>query len=205
MERTNDDWLASLRGPEPDESIEALRQTLLRGLRFALSADRRVSEADLEDFVQDAILKILARIDTFEGRSRFTTWAQKVAVRVALTELRRRRWRDVSIEDVASNYDEGDFTPAILADPGVAPSRIAVQRMVLDTVVRVVDEGLTHRQRQAMVAIVFGGMPLQEVADRMGTSRNAMYKLMHDARQRLKRKVLEQGLSADEVLAAFAD
>jgi RNA polymerase sigma-70 factor (ECF subfamily) len=77
--------------------------------------------------------------------------------------------------------------------------------MVLDTVVKVVDEGLTDRQRQAMVAIVFGGMPLQEVADRMGTSRNAMYKLMHDARQRLKRKVLEQGLSADEVLAAFAD
>jgi RNA polymerase sigma-70 factor (ECF subfamily) len=204
-DRTNEDWLQSLQGSDRDEALSSLRIALLRGLRSALSDSDWVTAADLEDFVQEALLKILANLASFEGRSRFTTWAHKIAVRVALTELRRRRWRDVSIEDLVSKYDEGDFTPSVLADPASSADQVAAQRILLDTVLRLVDVELTDRQRQAMVAIVLAGMPLQEVADRMGTSRNALYKLLHDARRRLKRRMADRGLTPDGVLSAFAD
>ena len=204
-DRTNEDWLHSLQGSDRDEALSSLRIVLLRGLRGAISRYEGVTAADLEDFVQEALLKILANLASSEGRSRFTTWAHKIAVRVALTELRRRRWRDVSIEDLVSKYDDGDFTPAVFADPAGSADCIAAQQILLDTVLRLVDEELTDRQRQAMLAIVVAGMPLQDVADRMGTSRNALYKLMHDARRRLKRRMADRGLTPDGVLAAFAD
>jgi len=204
-DRTNEDWLHSLQGSDRDEALGSLRVVLLRGLRGALSRYDGVTAADLEDFVQEALLKILANLASFEGRSRFTTWAHKIAVRVALTELRRRRWRDVSIEDLVSKYDDGDFTPAVFADPAGPADYVAAQQILLETVLRLVDEELTDRQRQAMLAIVVAGMPLQDVADRMGTSRNALYKLMHDARRRLKRRMADRGLTPDGVLAAFAD
>jgi RNA polymerase sigma-70 factor (ECF subfamily) len=204
-DRTNDEWLCFLRGPDRDLALDELRVVLLRGLRTAVSSYARVTAADLDDFVQEALLRILAHLDSFEGRSRFTTWAHKIAIRVALSELRRRRWRDVSIEDLTSKYDARDFTPGALTDASAPPDRVAEQRMLLDTVGRLIQEGLTERQRRALVSIVLGGMPVQEAADRMGTNRNAMYKLVHDARRRLKRKLHEEGLTADTVLAAFAD
>ena len=204
MNRSNAEWLDDLRGPGREDALAGLRVLLLRGLRHALDDRPRLGDADMEDFVQEALLKILANPDSFEGRSRFTTWARKIAVRVALSDLRRRRWRDISIDDLVAQYDEGDFTPAVLADQAGPPDQLAAQRMLLDTVVRLIDEELTDRQRQAPVAVVLAGMPLQEVADRMGTNRNALYKLLHDARQRLKRRLEDRGLTADGVLAAFA-
>ena len=101
LDRSNDDWLAALRGTPDDEALLDLRNLLVRGLGFAL-ADRLGAdpEASIEDFAQESLLKILRSLDTFRGESQFTTWAQKIAVRVALTELRRRRWRDVSLEDL---------------------------------------------------------------------------------------------------------
>ena len=205
MDRANEEWLRGLQGPERDEALGRLRAVLLRGLRGALSGYERVTAADLEDFVQEALLKILANLASFEGRSRFTTWAHKVAVRVALTELRRRRWRDVSVDDLVSRYDDGDFTPAVLADPTASPDQITARQMLLDTIVSLIDEELTVRQRQAMISVVLAGMPLQVVADRMGTNRNALYKLLHDARRRLKRRMADRGLTPDGVLAAFTD
>ena len=114
--RTNQQWLEALRGPGRDEALVDLRTILMRGLHFALADYRGVSEAALEDFVQDSMLKILASVDSFRGESRFTTWAQKIAIRVALTELRRHRWRDVSLVSVAGSRD-ADFVPKTLADP----------------------------------------------------------------------------------------
>jgi len=78
-----------------------------------------------------------------------------------------------------------------------------VRRMVLDTLRRVIEEDLTDKQRQALVATRVHGMPVEEVARRMGTNRNALYKLLHDARQRLQRELLAQGLPREEVLSAF--
>jgi RNA polymerase sigma-70 factor (ECF subfamily) len=202
-ERTNQEWLTALRGPEREQALADLRSLLVRGLRYALADRLNVTEADLEDFAQEALLKIMAGLDSFRGESRFTTWAHKIAVRVAFTELRRQRWKDVSLQDLVARYDEGDFTPAALTDPAPSPDKRAIQQMLLATVQRLIAEELTDRQRQAMTAVMLGGMPLEEVARRMGTNRNALYKLLHDARQRLKKRMLAAGLSPQDVLAAF--
>jgi RNA polymerase sigma-70 factor (ECF subfamily) len=202
-ERSNVEWLSELRGPGRETALADLRALLVRGLRYAMSDRPSVKDEDLEDFAQDALLKILAGLDSFRGESKFTTWAHKIAVRVAFSELRRRRWKDVSFQDLLSRYDNGDLTPAVLTDLSPDPERRATQQMMLDLVQRLIMEELTDRQRQAMTALMMGGMPMEEVARRMGTNRNALYKLMHDARQRLKKRMLDRGISPQEILAAF--
>ena len=203
-ERSNQEWLDDLQGASQDAAVADLRALLLRGLRYGM-ASYGVTEADLEDFAQDAVLKVLDNLDTFRGEARFTTWAQKVAARVALSELRRRRWRDVSLQDLLAEHENTDFTPAVLTDPQPDPSQTALQRMMMDRIQRMIAEELTDKQRQAMMAVMQGGMPLQEVAVRMGTNRNALYKLLHDARQRLQQRLLREGLTPDDVLAMFAE
>ena len=199
-DRTNQEWLDALRGPGREDALVDLRVLLVRGLRRALPD---VPEQSLEDFAQEALLKILAGLDSFRGESRFTTWAFKIAIHEAFTELRRRRWKNVSLQDLVAKYDDGDFTPAVLADRAPSPEQRVTQQMLLEMIRQLIDEELTERQRQAMVAAVFGGMPGDEVARRLGTNRNALYKLMHDARRRLQRRLLAKGLSMDDVMGAF--
>lgn len=203
-ERTNEEWLTELRGPGQENALADLRAILVRGLRYAMSDRPSVTEPDLEDFVQDALLRIMAGLDSFRGESRFTTWAHKIAIRVAFSELRRRRWKDVALQDLIAQYEDEDLTPVVLTDSSPSPEQQTAQQMMLGMVQRLVMEELTDRQRQAITAIMMGGMPLEEVARRMGTNRNALYKLLHDARQRLKKRMRSQGLSPQEVLAAFA-
>lgn len=203
-DRTNSEWIAMLSSPDPGEAIEDLRITLVRGLRFALSS-RVQGDLDMlvEDFVQDALVRILDKLDTFRGESRFTTWAQKIAVRVAFSELRRQRWKDISLQDLMPADDAGDFTPVVLSDPGPNPEQLTTQQSMMDMVMRLVREELTDRQREVMMAVMVGGMPLEEVAQRMDTNRNALYKLIHDARKRLQKRLEAEGLTANEVLAVF--
>ena len=181
-----------------------MRHTLLRGLRYSLIQRYHVTEVDLEDFVQDALLKILDGLDSFRGESRFTTWAQKIAVRTALTELRRRRWQDVSLQDLTGGDNDDDYTPSFLAAPQPTPEKYATQQSLLDMLQRMMEESLTKRQFKAMQAVVFGGMPLEEVARRMGSNRNALYKLIHDARLRLKEHLQAEGVTMADVMSAFS-
>lgn len=201
--RTNAEWLTDLKGPNRDRAIADLRVVLVRGLTYALSS-RIHTDLDVlvEDFVQDALLRILDKIDTFRGESRFTTWAQKIAVRVAFTELRRQRWKDISLEDLLPE-ESLDFTPSILADPSPDPEKRASQVMIAEMVAQMIEEDLTDRQRQAMMAIMVSGMPLEEVAERMDTNRNALYKLIHDARKRMQRSLLARGMTPQEIIAVF--
>lgn len=201
-ERSNQEWLAELRGPGRDEALADLRAFLVRGLGYALASRSDVDETLLEDFAQDALLKILGALDSFRGESRFTTWAQKIAVNVAFTELRRRRWQDVSLDKIVEAQGI-DFVPDMMVDHTASPAQQAVQRMFLDTLRRLIATELTEKQRQALVAVRIHGMPLEEVARRMGSNRNALYKLLHDARQRLKKRMEAEGLSPQDVLAAF--
>ncbi len=201
--RTNSEWLNDLRGPDQDQAIEDLRKVLKRGLIYSLSSRIKTDlETQVDDFVQDAILRILDKLDTFRGESRFTTWAQKVAVRVAFTELRRQRWKDISLEDLMPE-DSGDFTPLVLADPSPNPEKRATQTIMTEMIETMLKEDLTDRQRTAMMAIMKGGMPLEEVARRMDTNRNALYKLLHDARKQMRESLLEKGLTPQEVIEAF--
>jgi RNA polymerase sigma-70 factor (ECF subfamily) len=201
--RTNEEWLSDLRGENQDQAIEDLRRVLKRGLIYALSSRIKTDlEHQVEDFVQDSILRILDKMDTFRGESKFTTWAQKVAVRVAFTEMRRQRWKDISIEDLMPE-DSGDFTPLVLSDPSPNPERRAAQTQMLEMVDDMLSSDLTERQRTALLAIMHGGMPLDEVARRMDTNRNALYKLLHDARKQMRSRLVEKGLTAQEVMEVF--
>jgi RNA polymerase sigma-70 factor (ECF subfamily) len=197
-ERTNEDWLRSLVGTTADEVVVAeLREVLRRGLRRALAGRAAADDGFLEDMTQEGVVKVLGGLATFRGDSRFTTWAVTVAVRVAFTELRRARWRDVSLDRLVE--DAPSRLPA--APPDHAPSADA-RATILAEMHRVIETGLTGRQRTALVA-EFKGMPQAEIAARMGLTRNALYKLTHDARQNLKRGLGAAGIDEDGVREAF--
>ncbi len=201
-QRSNEEWLADLQGPGREAALADLRALLQRGLTYALSGRSGVDEGVIEDFCQDALIKILDNLHTFRGESRFTTWAQKIAVNTAFTELRRRRWQNVSLNGIVEQ-GEGDWSPHVLTDRTFGPEQRATQGMLLTTLQRLISQELTEKQRQALTAAVFHQVPLDEIARRMDTNRNALYKLLHDARKRLKERMLEEGLSPDDVLAAF--
>ena len=198
-EFSNDQWLVALRGPTRDEAIAELRVLLMRGLRAALGRQANRLESSVEDFVQEALIKILDNLDSFRGECRFTTWAQTICVRTAFAEMRRSRWRDVSLDEVISQPEVSTTT-----DPQLDPERAATQTMIMERFRRFIDEELTDRQRTALLAAL-GGMPLDAVADRMNTNRNALYKLLHDARKRLRRRMSAEMLSPQDVLGAFGE
>ena len=200
-ERSNDQWLVALRGPKKDEALADLRIVLVRGLRAALRGRASGVDPSIDDFVQEALIKILANLDSFRGESRFATWAQKICVRTAFAEMRRSRWRDASLEEVIVRQGESVSTPT---DPLTDPEQAATKGMILAEFRRFIDEELTERQRVALLAAL-GGMPLEAIADRMDTNRNALYKLLHDARKRLKRRMEAENLLPQDVLGAFAE
>ncbi len=202
-ERTNEQWVSALRGAERDKAIADLRVLLVRGLRSALNRHSGVSDSAIEDFAQEALIKILDNLDSFRGDSRFTTWSQKIGVRVAFTELRRKEWRNVSLQEITDRYDTAGREARTFADSQPSPEDLATQQVMFDTVRRLIYEELTERQREAIVAVMLGGMPLEEAARRMNTNRNALYKLLHDARKKLRKCLISEGISLQDVRAVF--
>lgn len=203
---TNEQWVAALRGPERDKMLACLREVLVRGLRVALKKrPEGICEADIEDFAQEALVKILHNLDSYRGESRFTTWAQKIALHLAFTELRRRKWRDVSLQELLARGEATRARWAPLKDPLPVPEELAVQKITLATMRRLMSEELTDRQHKALVAVLLRGMPPEEAARRMDTNRNALYKLMHDGRKKLRRRLISEGFCSQDVLEAFAE
>ena len=196
-ERTNEQWLIELRGPNPDGALADLYDLLVRGLGAALGGYGGGVEANFGDFAQEALIKITGNLDSFRGESRFTTWAHKIAINVALTELKRRRWRDVSLQELFAGRGAADRGPAE-AQP--TPEQLALQDTVLQELRRMVDEELTDRQKEAVVAVLLEEMPISEVARRMGTTQNALYKVLYDARKRLKKRMEAAAISPKEML-----
>ncbi len=208
VKRTNDHWLSDLRagGARREAALAELRADILYGLPYALrdwlSPDAPQFTALAEEVTQETLMRVLDHLDSFEGRSQFTTWAHKIAVRVALTELRRRRWKDVSLESL-TNSAEGDSSPQPIADTTPGPETMIEQADLLARVQKMMLEELTDKQLRAMMSVAIQGMPLEEAARRLGTERNALYKLLHDARLRLKRRLAREGLTPAELLAVF--
>lgn len=209
--RTNDEWLMALRADgEPQTSaLSDLRAYLLRASRHALSRHRnalRLAPADMdhlaEDATQNALSSLLPRLHEFRGESRFTTWAYKFAVHAALFAARHERWGRVPLDRLLA---EPDVTGR-LSMSGAAhdPQRRAVQEEMLAAVRDAIDTNLTPRQRQALIAIVFEGVPLDELARHWGSNRNALYKLLHDARRTLKAHLRSRGFDTQEMLDAFS-
>ncbi len=204
-QRSNEEWLVALRGPERDKAIRDLRAVIVRGLKVNFAGRVRGLDETAEDFAQDALIKVLNNLDSFRGESRFTTWVQRIAVRVAYTELRRKRWRDVSIQEVLERHEKSGRESDALRDRTSSPERETARKMMVETLQSFIAEELTERQREAMVAVMFEGMPLEEAARRMDTNRNALYKLLHDARKKLKKRIEAEGLSPGEVLEAIGE
>jgi RNA polymerase sigma-70 factor (ECF subfamily) len=208
--RTNEQWLSDLHvvGSRRETALTDLRAEILYGLPFALrdwlSPDDPRFTALAEEVTQETLMRVLEHLDSFEGRSQFTTWAHKIAVRVALTELRRRKWREVSLESLLEGETD-NAAPRRMARSAAtsSPERVVEKAEILEHVWQIINEELTDRQRLAMTAVMLKGMPLEEVARRMGTERNALYKLLHDARLRLKRRLALEGLVVGEMLAMF--
>ncbi len=184
--------------------MEDLRTILMRGLRYGLISQVNTSGPEFEpladDFIQEALLKILANLDTFRGNSKFTTWAHKITVRVALTELRRKRWQDRSLDDMLSDESPFSFSAP---DDAPTPDMLAERSDLMRHLMQVIDEELTEKQRQAMVLVPINGMPVAEAAAHLGMNRNAFYKLLHDARLRLKKRLEKDGMDAADILASF--
>jgi RNA polymerase sigma-70 factor (ECF subfamily) len=206
--RDNDSWLRDLRagGEQRDAALAdlqvMLRRALPQGLSRFLSPENPEFEPLIEDTIQETLLRVLNGLDTFEGRSQFTTWAYKIAARVALNELRRRRWRDVSLEGLEDD-ETGESIHHQFASYDPSPESVIERTDALRRVQQILMEELTPRQRAAMDAIHIQGVPMEEVARRMNMNRNSLYKLLHDARLRLKHRLEREGLPVKDLMEMF--
>jgi RNA polymerase sigma-70 factor (ECF subfamily) len=206
--RSNETWLSDLRadGEARETALTDLRQVIAHGLPYALSRwlspDSPLFEPLIEEVTQETLLRVLDQLDTFEGRSLFTTWVQKIAVRIALTDLRRKRWQDASLDELVDNEDSPP-PPRLMADRSAGPEALAEQTDMVAHIRHILDEELTPKQRQALVLLGIQDLPLEEAARKMKTNRNALYKLLHDARLRLKQRLMAEGLNPREILSAF--
>lgn len=212
--RTNAEWLTALKsdGHAQTAALSELRAYLLRAARYALSRKRSTlrdsAPTDIgqlaEDCAQEALSALLGHLDEFRGESQFTTWAYKFAVNAALVAARRERWGRVPLDRLLDTPHLlariGSFTP-----PSSNPQRRALQAEIISAIRQGIERHLTERQRQAIMAIVLEDVPLDELARHWGSNRNALYKLLHDARRKLKAHLVEHGFDVREVLDVFSD
>jgi len=196
-------FVASLRatGRERDEAVERLHALLLRAARFEVARRRpalpHLRGDDLDEIANeaadDALMSVLRRLDDYRGASRFTTWAYKFALLEAAVKLRRRAWqgREVPLEPESWTL----FPSAALE-----PTASIEQRALLSAIERGINTVLTPHQRRVLVAVALNGVPIDVLAEHLNTNRNALYKTLHDARQKLRRHLDECGLTLDGLL-----
>ena len=192
-------WLRDLRadGNVREEAVERLHALLLRAARFE-TGRRRASHphlrGDLDEIAQeaadDALLAVLARLDDYRGLSRFTTWVYKFGLLEAAVKLRKRAWQGREIPLEHETWD-------LFASAGLEPAAEAEQSELLHTLQNAIGEVLTPHQRRVLLALAVDGVPIDVLADRLDTTRGALYKTLHDARRKLRRHLDDSGLSLE--------
>ena len=189
----NENWVARLTSDDgrQGEALSELRSLLVRRLHRAFATNPAVNEAFIEDVVQDALIAILASLEEFQGKSQFTTWGTTIAVRIALAEMRRRRWQDVSLEQLLEKNSR------LNANEQLSVNEFQKTELV-EAMYRVIDQQLTEKQRIVLQAEL-QGMPQEEIGRRLGSNRNAIYKLTYDARKRLRAGMMEAGFSTEDL------
>jgi RNA polymerase sigma-70 factor (ECF subfamily) len=190
-------WLGRLRsdGPQRDQALGELRELLLRAARFEVNRRRaftpHVLGGDHEDLAQqsadDALVAILSKLDRFRGESRFTTWAYKFALFEAGVKLRRRAWQGREVSLVPEHW-------ALISDDRASPDEAAETSELLQAVRTAIDQELTPHQREILIALTINDIPIDVLAERLNTSRGALYKTLHDARRKLRAHLSQQGL-----------
>jgi RNA polymerase sigma-70 factor, ECF subfamily len=193
-------WLDRLRseGAEHDEAVARLHALLLRAARFEVARRRptlpHLRGNDLDDIAveaaDDALMSVLRRLDDFRGASRFTTWVYKFALLEAAVKLRKRAWqgREVPLEPESWT---------LFSSAGLEPEAEVEQGELLATLRSAITEILTPHQRRVLVALALNGIPIDVLAERLNTTRGALYKTLHDARRKLRKHLEECGLSLD--------
>ncbi len=176
-------------------ALAELRRLLVAQLQRMLAPG--VAEDQCEDFAQEALLRVHLRFPSFRGQGPIESWALTIALRVAFDEMKRARWRDVSY-DAIGNGRPGIPEPRSEARQSTLLDRARVSRRLRE----LVDRTLTERQRDALLAGL-DEVPIDEASRRLGVTRNALYKLEHDARRRVKKSLAAAGLSGEELLAVF--
>jgi RNA polymerase sigma-70 factor (ECF subfamily) len=195
-------WLDALRasGPVHDHAVERLHELLLRAARFEVSRRRAsvvyVRGDELDDIAMqaadDALVAVLAKLPEFRGASRFTTWAYKFALLEAGVRLRRRAWQEREVV-----LDSDSWTQ--LAHEAAGPAVDAERAELLREISRCIGDELTPHQRQVLVSLAIDGVPIDVLAERLSTTRGALYKTLHDARTRLRTSLADKGLSIDTI------
>ncbi len=190
-------WLSALRddGPAREEAVARLHELLLRAARYELGRRRaalsHVRGEELEDIAtqaaNDALMAVLAKVDDFRGASRFTTWAYKFALLEAGVRLRRRAWQDREVVLEPQSWPS-------FADGGPSVERGVEQAELLRALREAVESELTPHQRQVFSALALNGVPIDVLAERLDTTRGALYKTLHDARRKLRAELAAAGL-----------
>ncbi|GAB3243929.1 RNA polymerase sigma factor [Nocardioides dilutus] len=190
----DDAWQADLTddGPAGAQALALLQEVLLRAARHQVWRLRHLlpgaGAGELEDLAQqaadDALMAVLRKLDTFEGRSRFTTWAYKFGVLHAGVAVRRQAWRhrEVPLPDTLA-----------LADTSPTPAAVSEGSDLARAVTAAIAAELTPHQRRVALALLVEGVPIDVLADRLGSTRNALYKTLHDARRRLRTALTASG------------
>jgi len=194
-------WLERLgaEGRERDAAIADLRELLLRAARFEV---RRRSATlsqfrggDQEDLAQqsagDAMVAILSKLDQFRGESQFTTWAYKFALYEAAAKIRKRAWQGRELPLEAEAWPQ-------VPDPGLAPEGEIEMNDLLAAIREEIETSLTPRQREVLVALALNEVPIDVLAERLGSTRGALYKTLHDARQKLRAKLAARDMTIDQ-------
>jgi RNA polymerase sigma-70 factor (ECF subfamily) len=189
-------WLERLRasGPDREAAVRELHGLLLRAARFEVGRRRgtlpHLRGGDHEDLAQqsadDALLAVLAKLDDFRGDSRFTTWVYKFALLEAGVKVRRLAWqgREIPLQDEAWSA---------LADVAASTERGAEDSELLRALREEIEGSLTPRQREVLVAVTLNDVPIDVLAERLATTRGALYKTLHDARRRLRAALAARG------------
>jgi len=214
--RTNEEWLYDLNtsGAKQEAAIVDLRDLLLRATLYffsrnlgdfgGMNRDEILQRA--EDGAQEALIAVLNHLSDFRGDSKFTTWAYKFAINIALMTARRERWKGKSLDQLSFSDDGVLFEWAMQGkSSGLAPDRSAIQSEISDILREVIERELTDKQRHVLILMVFHEIPMDEVVQRLGTNRNAIYKMLHDARRKLKNGLRARGFEVNEMLALFSE
>ncbi len=213
--RTNQEWLADLAasGSMQDAAIMDLRELLLRAALYFFSRnldDFRGLDRDeilqrAEDCAQDALLAVMDHLQDFRGDSKFSTWAYKFAINKALVAARRERWKGVSLDELAQ-LDGSSFSSKLMQDLSdvIAPEQFALQTEAQRIIQDVIADELTDKQRYVLVLMLIQDVPLDEVVRHLETNRNAVYKMLHDARRKVKSALLAQGFDVAAMLNLFS-
>jgi len=213
--RSNQDWVWALTeqpGEAQSEALQDLHDFLLRVVLVYLSQHRSElsswSREDIrglaEDLAQEALLEIRENLSRFKGESKFTTWAYRFVINRAASELRRRHYRNLSLDQLRE--EEPVIFQALLLEQGtIEPEQLAERRTYFNLLHEIIENELNERQRAAIVGVYVLGRPMDEMAAALDLTRNALYKLLHDARKRIKARLHAQHLTEGDILAAFED